>query len=76
MDSVTNSMDVNLSKLWEIVRTGEPGVLQPMGSQKVGHDLVTEQQFILLTNNCNISSHLLIMFIMASFCTVPKNLFI
>ena len=44
MDSVTNSVDVNMSKLWEIVRTVEPGVLQPMGSQKVGHDLVTEQQ--------------------------------
>ena len=25
-------------------RTGKPGVLQSMGSQKVGHDLVTEQQ--------------------------------
>ena len=44
MDSVSNSMDVNLSKLWEIVRTGKPGVLQPMGSQKFGQNLVTEQQ--------------------------------
>ena len=26
-------------------RTGEPGVLQSMGSQRVGHDLVTEQQY-------------------------------
>ena len=34
-------MNMNLSKLWE---TGEPGVLQSMGSQRVGHDLVTEQQ--------------------------------
>ena len=25
-------------------RTGKPGVLQPMGSQRVGHNLVTEQQ--------------------------------
>ena len=25
-------------------RTGKPGMLQPMGSQRVGHDLVTEQQ--------------------------------
>ena len=41
---ITDPMVMNLSKLWEIVRTGEPGVLQPMGSQKVGHDLVTEQQ--------------------------------
>ena len=26
------------------VRTGKPGMLQFMGSQRVGHDLVTEQQ--------------------------------
>ena len=25
-------------------RTGKPGVLQPMGSQRVGHDWMTEQQ--------------------------------
>ena len=33
-------MDMNLSKLWD----GEPGMLQFMGFQRVGHDLVTEQQ--------------------------------
>ena len=36
-------MDMSLSKLWEIV-TGKPGVLQSMGSQRVGHNLATEQQ--------------------------------
>ena len=29
---------------WRIPRQGEPGGLQPMGSQRVGHDLATEQQ--------------------------------
>ena len=29
---------------WEIPWTEEPGWLQSMGSQKVGHDLATEQQ--------------------------------
>ena len=29
---------------WEISRTEEPGRLQSMGSQRVGHDLATEQQ--------------------------------
>ena len=29
---------------WKISWTEEPGRLQSMGSQKVGHDLVTEQQ--------------------------------
>ena len=35
---------MNLNKLWEIVETEEPGVLQSMGSQRVGHDLPTEQR--------------------------------
>ena len=29
---------------WEIPQTEEPGRLQSMGSQRVGHDLVAEQQ--------------------------------
>ena len=29
---------------WEIPQTEEPGGLQSMGSQRVGHDLVTKQQ--------------------------------
>ena len=44
MDGIISSMDMSLSKLQEIVKTGKLGVLQSMGSQKVGHDLVTEQQ--------------------------------
>ena len=43
LDSITDSMDMNLSKLREIVRTEEPGVLQSMGSQRARHDLATEQ---------------------------------
>ena len=35
---------LNVSKLWEMWRTGEPGVLQSMGSQRVIHDLATELQ--------------------------------
>ena len=29
---------------WEIPRTEEPGGLQSVGSQRVGHDLATKQQ--------------------------------
>ena len=31
---------------WEIPWTEEPGGLQSMGSQIVGHDLATKQQFV------------------------------
>jgi len=41
--------------VWRIPWTEEPGQLQPMGSQRVGHDLVTKQKttttpFIILYN--------------------------
>ena len=39
LDSTTNSMDVNLSKLQETVKAEEPGMLQSMGSQRVENDL-------------------------------------
>ena len=35
LDGITDSMDLNLSELQELAR---PGVLQFMGSQRVGHD--------------------------------------
>ena len=38
LDGITDSTDMSLSKLREIVKTGKPGVLQSMGSQRVRHD--------------------------------------
>ena len=37
-------MDMSLNKLWEIVKDREVGMLQSTVSQRVGHDLATEQQ--------------------------------
>ena len=36
-DGITSAMDVNLGELREMVREGRPGVLQSVGSHRVGH---------------------------------------
>ena len=44
LDNITDSMDMNSSKLRDIAETEEPDVLQSMCLKRVGHDLATEQQ--------------------------------
>ena len=40
----TDSVDMNLSKLWKTVKDEEPDMVHSMRSKRVGYDLVMEQQ--------------------------------
>ena len=42
LDGITDSMDMGLGGLQELVMDRSPGVLRFMGLQRVGHDSVTE----------------------------------
>ena len=44
LHGITDSMDKTLSKLQEMVKDRESGMLQSMGSQRVRHDRATEHQ--------------------------------
>ena len=44
LDGITDSMDMSLIKLREIVKDWEPSVLQFMGSQRIAQHLLTEEQ--------------------------------
>ena len=44
LDDITDAMNMNLSKPWEIVWDRESGKLQSMGWRRVGHDWVTDQK--------------------------------
>ena len=52
LDSITNSMDMNLSKLQERVKDREAGVLQFMESKRVRHNLATERTTLSKTLFC------------------------
>ena len=43
MDGTSDSMDMSLSKLWEIMKDRNPGVLQSMGLQRVRYDRASDQ---------------------------------
>ena len=47
LDGITDSMEMSFSKLRKTVKDREAWHAQSMGSQRVGHDSVTEHQQLL-----------------------------
>ena len=60
---ITDSMDMSLSKFWEIVKFRD--MLQSMGRQRVGHNLVTE--YLLILNLVEASLEMLSLEILSKF---------
>ena len=44
LNGITDAMNMNLGKLWEMVKDREALHVQSMGLQRVRHDWVTKQQ--------------------------------
>ena len=52
LDGITDSMDMGLGGLQELMMGGRPGMLLFMGSQRVGHDWATEVDITISFYRC------------------------
>ena len=64
MDGITNSGDMSLSKLWEMVKDRKPDMPPSTSSQRARHNLATEE--MLLTARLPRSEYLLILWLQSS----------
>ena len=62
LDGITNSMGMSLSNSRDWWWTGRPDILQPMGSQRVGHDWVTGLEVWLILEGRTIWAWFLYLF--------------
>ena len=60
LDGITDSMDMSLSELQSWWWTGRPGVLQFMGSQRVGHDWLNWTELKRLTLELNLRCSIIV----------------
>ena len=51
MNGITDSVDMNLSKIWEILEDRAPGRVQFMRSQRVGHNSAIEHHHLYITKH-------------------------
>ena len=52
LDSITDGIDMNFGKLWEMVRDREAWLAAVQGLQRVKHDWVTEQPHFHFSLSC------------------------
>ena len=79
LDGITDSMDMSLSKLQELVMDREAGVLQSMGSQRVRHDWLNWTELTIQTFVGKVMSSLLLNMLsrfVIAFLPRSKNLLI